>query len=128
MSIVIALTTLYICFRSKTTFIYGGKTMKKDYGNKQIYFVGGMPYIISMFQPRAMKDRPRVVPENSTNLAMISQFVEIPEDMVFTEEYSIRAARIAVYTLLGLDKKLCPVTPHKRDVRTLLKALSTSFR
>ena len=36
---------------------------------------------------------------------MISQFVEIPEDMVFTEEYSVRAARIAVYTLLHIDKK-----------------------
>lgn len=43
-----------------------------------------MPYIISMFQPRAMSDRPKVVPEGSTNLAMISQFVEISEDMVFT--------------------------------------------
>lgn len=87
-----------------------------------------MPYIVSMFQPRAMSDRPKVVPEGSTNLAFISQFVEIPEDMVFTEEYSIRAARMAVYTLLGLEKKICPVTPHRYDVRTLLKALNTSFR
>lgn len=87
-----------------------------------------MPYIDAQFQPRAMSDRPKVVPEGSTNLAMISQFVEIPEDMVFTEEYSIRAARIAVYTLLGLDKKICPVTPHMYDVRTLLKAVNASFR
>ncbi len=87
-----------------------------------------MPYIVSQFQPHAMKDRPKVVPEGSTNLAMISQFVEIPEDMVFTEEYSIRAARIAVYTLLGVDKKICPVTPYKYDIRVLLKALNTSFR
>ena len=75
-----------------------------------------------------MADRPKVVPEGSTNLAFISQFVEIPEDMVFTEEYSVRAARIAVYTLLGLDKKICPVTPHRYDVRTLLKALNTAYR
>ncbi|WP_330368663.1 oleate hydratase [Alkaliphilus metalliredigens] len=87
-----------------------------------------MPYIISQFQPRAMTDRPQVVPEGSTNLAMISQFVEIPEDMVFTEEFSVRAARIAVYTLMGLDKKICPVTPHRYDVRTLLKALNTCYR
>lgn len=87
-----------------------------------------MPYVDAQFQPRAMKDRPQVVPAGSTNLAMISQFVEIPEDMVFTEEYSIRAARIAVYTLLGLNKKICPVTPYKYDVRVLLKALNTSFR
>ncbi|WP_207910919.1 oleate hydratase [Paenibacillus albiflavus] len=87
-----------------------------------------MPYIDAQFQPRAMSDRPQVVPEGSTNLAMISQFVEIPEDMVFTEEYSIRAARIAVYTLMGLNKKICPVTPHRYDVRTLLRALNTSYR
>ncbi len=87
-----------------------------------------MPYIVSMFQPRAMSDRPKVVPEGSTNLAFIGQFVEIPEDMVFTEEYSVRAARMAVYTLLGLTKKVSPVTPHMYDVRTLLKALNASFR
>ncbi|AOT72054.1 oleate hydratase [Geosporobacter ferrireducens] len=87
-----------------------------------------MPYIDAQFQPRAMKDRPKVVPEGSTNFAMISQFVEIPEDMVFTEEYSVRAARTAVYTLMGLDKKICPVTPHHYDIRTLLSALNTSFR
>ena len=58
--------------------------------------------LISMFQPRAKKDRPQVVPEGSTNFAMISQFVEIQDDMVFTEEYSVRAARIAVYTLFDV--------------------------
>ena len=68
-----------------------------------------MPYIDALFQPRAKTDRPAVVPEGSTNLALISQFVEIPEDLVFTEEYSVRAARSAVYTLLGLDKKVAPV-------------------
>lgn len=71
-----------------------------------------MPYVDAQFQPRKMTDRPKVVPEGSTNFAMMSQFVEIPEDMVFTEEYSVRAARIAVYTLMGVnDKKICPVTP-----------------
>ncbi|HEX2925913.1 MAG TPA: oleate hydratase [Ruminiclostridium sp.] len=87
-----------------------------------------MPYIDAQFQPRAMKDRPQVVPEGSTNLALISQFVEIPEDMVFTEEYSVRAARMAVYKLLGMERKICPVTPYKRDIKVLLKALNTSFR
>jgi len=47
-----------------------------------------MPYVDAQFQPRAMADRPPVVPQGSTNFAMVSQFVEIPEDMVFTEEYS----------------------------------------
>ncbi len=87
-----------------------------------------MPYTDAQFQPRAMKDRPKVVPKGSTNFAMISQFVEIPEDMVFTEEYSIRAARIAVYTLMGVKKKICPVTPYNRKLKVLIRAFATSFR
>lgn len=87
-----------------------------------------MPYIDAQFQPRKIADRPYVVPAGSTNLAMISQFVEIPEDMVFTEEYSVRAARMAVYKLMGIERPVCPVTPYHRDVKVLLKALNTTFR
>jgi oleate hydratase len=87
-----------------------------------------MPYVDAQFQPRAMADRPPVVPAGSTNFALISQFVEIPEDMVFTEEYSVRAARIAVYTLFDIDKKICPVTPYNRNPQVLAKALQTMFR
>ncbi|MBB6624378.1 oleate hydratase [Clostridium gasigenes] len=87
-----------------------------------------MPYIDSHFQPRAMSDRPEVVPKGSTNFAMISQFVEIAEDMVFTEEYSVRAARMAVYKLLGVNKEICPVTPYKRDPKILKTAIATSYR
>lgn len=88
-----------------------------------------MPYIDAQFQPRKMSDRPKVVPNGSTNFAMISQFVEIPEDMVFTEEYSVRAARIAIYTLFNIvDKKVIPVTPYKKEPKVLLQALKTSYR
>lgn len=87
-----------------------------------------MPYVDAQFQPRKMSDRPYVVPKGSTNFAMVSQFVEIPDDMVFTEEYSVRAARIAVYTLMGVKKKICPVTPYAMDPKVLVKALKTSYR
>lgn len=87
-----------------------------------------MPYVDAQFQPRAMSDRPRVVPTGSTNFAMISQFVEIPEDMVFTEEYSVRAARIAVYTLLGIDQKICPVTAYHKNPKVVATAVKTMFR
>ncbi|MFC4780205.1 oleate hydratase [Eubacterium multiforme] len=88
-----------------------------------------MPYIDSQFEPRKMSDRPKVVPDGSTNFAMLGQFVEIPEDMVFTEEYSVRSARIAIYTLFGVkDKKICPVTPYRKNPKVLKKALKTSFR
>jgi oleate hydratase len=60
-----------------------------------------MPYITSMFMPRAKSDRPLPVPANSRNLAFVSQFVEIPDDVVFTVEYSVRAAQMAVYRLLS---------------------------
>lgn len=48
--------------------------------------------------------------------------------MVFTEEYSVRTARIAVYTLLGIDRKICPVTPYNRDPKVLATALKTAYR
>ncbi|PRT56251.1 Oleate hydratase [Wickerhamiella sorbophila] len=87
-----------------------------------------MPFVDALFQPRAKTDRPLVVPDGSTNLALISQFVEIPDDMVFTEEYSVRAARMAVYTLLNTDKQVAPVTPYWRQGEVLLKAIYTSYR
>ncbi|WP_020596159.1 oleate hydratase [Spirosoma panaciterrae] len=87
-----------------------------------------LPYIDALFQPHAKADRPAVVPKGSTNLALISQFVEIPDDMVFTEEYSVRAARLAVYTLLGLDKKVAPVTAYSKRPDVLVKAVHTAYR
>lgn len=87
-----------------------------------------MPYIDALFQPHAKADRPAVVPAGSTNLALISQFVEIPDDMVFTEEYSVRAARLAVYTLLGLDQQVAPVTEYWKHPDVLAKAVHTAYR
>lgn len=86
-----------------------------------------MPYVDAQFQPRKKSDRPAVVPEGSVNFAMVSQFVEIPEDMVFTEEYSVRAARIAVYTLMGVDRPICPVTPYVKDPKVLMRALKKAY-
>ncbi|MEG1004001.1 MAG: oleate hydratase [Clostridium sp.] len=88
-----------------------------------------MPYIDSQFEPRKMSDRPQVIPKGSTNFAMIGQFVEIPEDMVFTEEYSVRGARIAIYSLFDVkNKEICPVTQYKKNPKVLKKALKTSYR
>jgi oleate hydratase len=87
-----------------------------------------MPYITSMFMPRKPGDRPAPVPRDSKNLAFISQFVEIPDDVVFTVEYSVRAAQMAVYELLGIDRKLPPVTRHDKSLRTQLEALIKAFK
>jgi oleate hydratase len=87
-----------------------------------------MPYITSMFMPRVRSDRPLPVPPGSRNLAFISQFVEIPDDVVFTVEYSVRAAQTAVYKLLGVHHEIPPVTPHAKSLHTQFEALIKAFR
>jgi oleate hydratase len=86
-----------------------------------------MPYITSMFMPRGPTDRPLPVPESSHNLALVSQFVEIPEDVVFTVEYSVRAAQMAVYQLLGIDKDIPPILHHDKSVRVNFDAVVKAF-
>ncbi len=81
-----------------------------------------MPYITAMFMPRAAGDRPHVVPAGCTNLALMGQFVETSNDIIFTMDSSIRTARVGVYTLLGLRKQVPDISPVQYDVRTLLKA------
>jgi oleate hydratase len=84
-----------------------------------------MPFITSQFLRRTEGDRPQVVPEESKNLAFVGQFSEIPEDVVFTVEYSIRSAQIAVYSLLGLNRTPPRVYKGSHDPRVLLKAFLT---
>ncbi len=87
-----------------------------------------MPYITSMFMPRKRGDRPLPVPKGSKNLAFISQFVEIPDDVVFTVEYSVRAAQMAVYELLGIERKIPQITPHDKSLRVQFEALIKAFK
>jgi oleate hydratase len=68
-----------------------------------------MPYITSEFQRREVADRPAVIPPGSRNFALIGQYVEIPEDVVFTVEYSVRGAMHGVYGLLGLKDPIAPI-------------------
>ncbi len=86
-----------------------------------------MPYITSMFMPRTRTDRPLPVPRTSKNLAFVSQFVEIPDDVVFTVEYSVRAAQMAVYELLDIQRAVPPITRHDKSIRVRLEALIKSF-
>jgi oleate hydratase len=81
-----------------------------------------MPFITSQFLRRAKGDRPDVVPEHSKNLAFIGQFCELPDDVVFTVEYSIRSAQTAVYSLLGLQRTPPPMYKGLHDPRVVLKA------
>ncbi|MGI5447368.1 oleate hydratase [Streptomyces sp. CA-243310] len=87
-----------------------------------------MPYITSQFLVRSLGDRPQVVPRGSTNLAFIGQYAEVPDDVVFTVEYSVRTAWTAVATLLGLDKQPPHVHKGRHDPRVLVEALQTMHR
>jgi len=86
-----------------------------------------MPYITSQFMPRVAGDRPEVVPEGSTNLAFLGQFAEIKDDCVFTVEYSVRSAIMAVYTLLKLDKKVPEIYASQYDVRVVAASTKAMF-
>ena len=85
-------------------------------------------FITSMFMPRMRDDRPLPVPPGVKNLAFISQFVEIPEDVVFTVEYSIRAAQMAVYQLLGIGLTIPPVKQHAKSLHVQFDTLMKAFK
>jgi oleate hydratase len=84
-----------------------------------------MPFITSQFLRRSKGDRPPVIPEGSKNLAFIGQFCELPEDVVFTVEYSTRSAQTAVYSLLRLNRRPPAVYKGSHDPRVLLNAFLT---
>jgi len=86
------------------------------------------PYVTSQFLPRKISDRPLVVPKTSINFAFIWQFCEIPEDVVFTVDYSIRSAETAVYKLLNLNKKVTPIYKWYHNPKVLYNALKTLTR
>ncbi len=81
-----------------------------------------MPYIDAFFMPRAIKDRPKVVPDGAVNFAFLGQFAELPRDTIFTTEYSMRTGMEAVYTLLNVDRGVPEVWGSVFDIRALLDA------
>ncbi len=84
-----------------------------------------MPFITSQFLTREKGDRPQVIPAGTANLAFMGQFCELPHDVVFTVEYSIRSAATAVYSLLELDREPPAVYKGQFDPRVLWKAFKT---
>jgi oleate hydratase len=86
-----------------------------------------MPYITSMFMPRAPGNRPLPIPKISKNLAFISQFVEIPEDVVFTVEYSVRVAQMVVYQFLNIDREIPPILHHDKSPKVKFDAVIKAF-
>ena len=82
-----------------------------------------MPYVNNIWMPRRRTDRPRPVPEGSTNLGLIGQYVEVGQEVAFTIEYSARTAWEAIHTLLKLGPPPPPVYQGEHDPKSLLGAL-----
>lgn len=87
-----------------------------------------LPYTTSHFMPRKKGDRPQVIPSNTTNLALLGQFVEMPKEINFTIEYSVRSAQLAVYSLLGIEKKPSPMYQGQHHLKVLLDVSKAMFR
>ncbi len=101
------------------------KSDMKAYEDECIVIPVMMPYITSQFMPRVKGDRPEVIPEGSQNLAFLGQFCEIKNDCVFTVEYSVRAAIMAVYHFLDLEKRVPEIYASQYDIRALSTATKT---
>jgi oleate hydratase len=82
-----------------------------------------MPYVNNIWLPRGRGDRPPVVPEGSTNLGLIGQYVEVPRDIAFTFEYSTRTAWEAIHRLLNRGPAPPPVYQGQFDPKGVLAAL-----
>lgn len=85
-----------------------------------------MPYITTQFMPRNKTDRPEIVPDGCTNIAFIGQYVEVPDDVVFTVEMSVRTGLTSVYKLTGLEKDIPEVYPSRYDIRNIVDSWKKS--
>jgi oleate hydratase len=87
-----------------------------------------LPYTTSQFMPRAPGDRPQVVPAGVANLAFVGQYCEIPDDVVYTVEYSVHSALLAVTSLLGLETELPPTYRGLDHPKALVGAIRAILR
>jgi len=87
-----------------------------------------MPFITAQFMPRKKSDRPSVVPAGAQNFAFIGQFVEIPGEIVFTVECSVRSAKIAVKKLLKRKTRIPALHQRKYNPLVLAAGIRTILR
>ena len=86
------------------------------------------PYARAPYEPHSIGDRVSVMPDPDGNLAFAGWFCEMPEEIAGGEECKVRSARMAVYSLLKIDKEILPVTPYRKDAKILAKALYAVYR
>jgi len=82
-----------------------------------------MPYVNNVWLPWSRGDMPSPVPQGATNLGLIGQYVDMPKEIAFTIECSVRSAWEAIRTLLKRGPAPPPVYQGQYDPRALLGAL-----
>ena len=65
-----------------------------------------------------------MLPEGARNFAFLGQWVEMPEDVVYTVEYSVHCAMHAVYALFGVEKAIPPIYHGLADPKVGIKVLA----
>ena len=76
-----------------------------------------LPFVNNIWLPRRQGDRPSVVPEGATNLGLLGQYAEVPQEIAFTIEYSARTAWEAIHALTKRGPELPPVYQAEYDRR-----------
>ena len=87
-----------------------------------------LPYTTSQFMPRARGDRPEVIPAGTSRFAVVGQYCEIPGNVVYTVEYSVHAALLAVSSLLDLEPAVPPAYEGLDHPNALVEALRRVLR
>lgn len=62
-----------------------------------------MPRMSSFLLSRSLRDRPNIIPQDTTNIGLVGQFVDIPHHSCVDMSYSVRTAQVAVSQLMGVD-------------------------
>lgn len=82
-----------------------------------------MPYVNNVWLPWRRGDMPPPVPEGATNLGLIGQYVDMPKEIAFTIECSVRSAWEAIRTLLKRGPAPPAVYQGQYDPTAVLAAL-----
>ncbi|MFZ2068240.1 MAG: oleate hydratase [Xanthobacteraceae bacterium] len=82
-----------------------------------------LPYVNNVWLPWRHGEMPPPVPEGATNLGLIGQYVDMPKEIAFTIECSVRSAWEAIHTLLKRGPAPPPVYQGQYDPKALLGAL-----
>lgn len=79
-----------------------------------------MPRMSSLLISRAQDDRPSVIPQNTSNIGLVGQFVNLPHYSCVDMSYGVLAAETAVSHLMGLHK---PSIKLSSSFSTLLRII-----